>query len=74
MSERILIEHPSRAIALAFGYDEKLTKHKEKGVEIILDNALYRCCSCGRIHNRGYLMSEKKDYFSDKTNNFYSYA
>ena len=74
MSERILIEHPSRAIALAFGYDEKLTEQDKEGVETILDNTVHRCCSCGRIHNRGYLMSEKKDYFSDKTNNFYSYA
>lgn len=72
MSNRILIAHPTRAIALAFGYDEKLTKHNKKGIEIISDNTVHRCCSCGRIHNNGYLMTEKKELFSDRTNNFYS--
>lgn len=74
MSNQILIAHPTRAIALAFGYDEKLTEHNKKGIETISDNTVHRCCSCGRIHNNGYLMTEKKELFSDRTNNFYSYA
>lgn len=74
MSNQILIGHPSRAIALAFGYEENLVELNEKGVKTILDNDTHRCCSCGRIHSRGYLMTEKKELFSDRTNNFYSYA
>lgn len=74
MSDKILVEHPSRAIALAFGYKEELKTPDKKGVNVVLDNKTHRCCSCGRIHARGYLMSDKKELFSNRTNNFYSYA
>ena len=74
MSDKILVEHPSRAIALAFGYKEELKTPDKKGVNVVLDNKTHRCCSCGRIHARGYLMNDKKELFSDRTNNFYSYA
>lgn len=74
MSNKILIEHPTRAIALAFGYEEELRTSDKKGISVVSDNATHRCCSCGRKHNRGYLMSDKKELFSDRTNNFYSYA
>lgn len=74
MSNKILIEHPTRAIALAFGYEEELRTSDKKGISVVSDNATHRCCSCGRKHSRGYVMSDKKEFFSIRTNNFYSYA
>lgn len=74
MSNEILIKHPTRAIALAFGYDETFVEQNIKKVKTISNNDFHECCSCGRVHDRGYLMTSNKELLSDKTNNFYSYA